>query len=133
MFLSMQSETQIRFLLPQSHLSQILQTYLLAKFGDHRSYRHGDINSYINFYINILEKAELTASICHISKFLKSPIPIYNPKSQIRLAEKQVEGENAMTNFCNKLPMKQIFLQNLVEKDINLNYKSHIFKTKALT
>ena len=52
--------------------------YLLAKFGDHRSYRNGDINSYINSYIVAMEKAELTASICHIVRFLKSGIPIYN-------------------------------------------------------
>ena len=28
--------------------------------------------------MNILEKAELTASICHIDRFLKSGMPIYN-------------------------------------------------------
>ena len=47
--------------------------YLLAKFGGHRSYRNGDISS----YIDTLEKAELTASIRHITRFLKSRIPIY--------------------------------------------------------
>ena len=41
-------------------------------------YRNGDINSYIISHMNILEKAELTASICHIYIFLKSGIPIYN-------------------------------------------------------
>ena len=45
---------------------------MLAIFGDHRSYRNGDMNSYINSYLNILEKSELTASICHIARFLKS-------------------------------------------------------------
>ena len=52
--------------------------YLLTKFGDHRSYRNGDINSYINSYMDTLEKVELTASIGHIAIFLKSGIPIYN-------------------------------------------------------
>ena len=42
----------------------------------------------MNSYINTLEKAELTASICHIARFLKSRIPIYNPKLWIQLAEK---------------------------------------------
>ena len=52
--------------------------YLLAKFGGQSSYRNGDINSYIIFYIDTLEKAELTASIRHIVILLKSDIPIYN-------------------------------------------------------
>ena len=50
--------------------------YPLPKFGDHRSYRKGDINS----YMDTLEKAELTASIRHIAIFLKSGILIYNPE-----------------------------------------------------
>ena len=54
--------------------------YLLTKFAGHRSYGNGAINSYINFYMDILEKAELTASIHHIARFLKSVIPIYNSK-----------------------------------------------------
>ena len=52
--------------------------YLLAKFGGHRSYRDENINSFINCYLDILEKAELTDLIRHISRFLKSGIPIYN-------------------------------------------------------
>ena len=52
--------------------------YLFAKFRGHRSYRNGDINYYINSYMGILEKAELTPLICHIARFLKSGIPIYN-------------------------------------------------------
>ena len=35
--------------------------YWLAKFGDHRSYRNGDIISYINSYGDTLEKTYLTA------------------------------------------------------------------------
>ena len=52
--------------------------YLLAKFGDHRSYKNGDINSGINSYMDILEKVEPTAWIPFIARFLKSRIPIYN-------------------------------------------------------
>ena len=36
------------------------------------------MNYYFNSYMDSLEKAELTASIRHIAKFLKSGIPIYN-------------------------------------------------------
>ena len=54
--------------------------YLLVKFGDHRSDRNGDINSYMKSYMDNLdlEKAELIASIRHIARFPKSGIPIYN-------------------------------------------------------
>ena len=55
-----------------------LYMYLLARFGDHRSYRNGDINSYINSYMDTLEIAALTVLICHIGRFLKSGIPVYN-------------------------------------------------------
>ena len=55
--------------------------YLLAKFGDHRFYRNGDINSYINSYMDTLEIAALTALICHIGRFLKSGIPVYNSEA----------------------------------------------------
>ena len=54
--------------------------YLLAKFRYHGFYRNGDINSCINSYMDTLKKVELTASICHIGRFLKSGIPIYNSK-----------------------------------------------------
>ena len=52
--------------------------YLLLTFGDHRSYRNGDINFHINSYMDFLEKIEITASIGHIARFSKSGIPIYN-------------------------------------------------------
>ena len=53
---------------------------LLANFGGHKSYRNGAISSHINSYIDALEKVELTASIRHIARFLKSGIPIYNSR-----------------------------------------------------
>ena len=52
--------------------------YLLAKFDGHRFYGNGDINSYINSYMITSERIELTFSIRHIEKFLKSGVPIYN-------------------------------------------------------
>ena len=52
--------------------------YLLAKSDDHRSCRNGDINSYINTFMKTLDKAELTVSIHHNERFLKSGISIYN-------------------------------------------------------
>ena len=52
--------------------------YLLARFGSHRSFGNGDINSYINSYMNNLGKAELIPSVSNIQRFLKSGIPIYN-------------------------------------------------------
>ena len=36
--------------------------YLLVKFGDHRSYKNWNINSYINSYIDTLKKGELITS-----------------------------------------------------------------------
>ena len=67
-------------LLEQSHLGQILKMYLLSKFGDHLSYRNEDMNfnSYINSYMDTLEKAKLTDSIHHIVIFSKSVILIQN-------------------------------------------------------
>ena len=52
--------------------------YLLAKFDNHRSYRNEDIKFYVNNYMGTLERADLTASIHYIGRFLKWGIPIYN-------------------------------------------------------
>ena len=67
--------------------------HLLAKIRGNRSYGNGDINSYINSYMNILEKAKLTASIRHVERFSKSGLPIDTWKSRTRLAEKREEEE----------------------------------------
>ena len=56
--------------------------HLLAKFTHHRSYRNEDINSNINSYMDTLKKAELSALIRHITRFLKSGIQIYNSKDR---------------------------------------------------
>ena len=52
-------------------MHQILLMYQLAKFGRHSSYSNKDANTYIKFYLNISEKAELIALIHHFQKFLK--------------------------------------------------------------
>ena len=67
--------------------------YLLAKFGDHKSYRNGDVNSF-NFYMDTLEKAELTASIRCIGRFIKSGRPIYNSEVPDTAGKKQKEEEH---------------------------------------
>ena len=64
--------------------------YLPAKFGGHKSYGSGDIDYYISYYMDTLEKVELTASINHIAKFLKLEIPIWNSEVP---AENREEGE----------------------------------------
>ena len=66
--------------------------YLLAKFGGHRSYRHGDINYDISSYLDTLEKDELTVSIRHIVTFLKSGIPIYNSEVPDTAGRKTARG-----------------------------------------
>ena len=67
--------------------------FLLVKPRDHKFQRNGDINSYINSYMETLEKAELTTSICHIGRFLKSGIPIYNSKVPDMANRKTAEEE----------------------------------------
>ena len=67
--------------------------YLLAKFGDHKPYRNGDVNSF-NFYMDTLEKAELTASIRCIGRFIKSGRPIYNSEVPDTAGKKQKEEEH---------------------------------------
>ena len=48
------------------------------KIGDHRSYRNGDINSYINSCMDTSEKTKVTTSTRHIAIVLKSGTPICN-------------------------------------------------------
>ena len=81
--------------------------YLLAKFGDNRSHRNGNINSYISSYMDTLEKAALTASIRHIARFLKSEIPIYNSEIPLRLAEKQEAKKKEHRQLLNVLSFTQ--------------------------
>ena len=74
--------------------------YLLAKFGSHRSYRNGDVNYYISSYKDTLEKAELTTSICHNARFLKSGIPIYSSKVLDTAGRKTKRRIQAIAKRC---------------------------------
>ena len=71
-----------------------MQMYLLAKFDDHRSYRNRDINFYIKSYMDIMEPAELTASIRHFARFLDQEYRFTIPKSWMLLVEKKQEKEH---------------------------------------
>ena len=81
--------------------------YLLAKFGDNRSHRNGNINSYISSYMDTLENVALTASIRHIARFLKSEISIYNSEIPPRLAEKQEAKKKEHRQLLNVLSFMQ--------------------------
>ena len=45
-----------KHLLDLCHLRQLPYVYEITKFSIHRSYRNGDINSYVSSYMNTLEK-----------------------------------------------------------------------------
>ena len=80
---------------------------LLAKFCDHRSYRNEDINSFINSYMDTLEKAEHTCLNPPYWEILK--IRNYRftvPKSRIRPAEKR-EEEEEHRQLQNIMPFTQ--------------------------
>ena len=95
-----------------------------AKFGDHRSYINGDINSYISSYMETLEKAKPTASVRNIGRFLKSWITICNfkvpdtagTKTRKRrkrrtqaIAKRYAFHANAKSNCCSNLILLQSF------------------------
>ena len=75
--------------------------YLLAKFGGHRSYKDGDISSFINSYMDTLEKIELTASFHHIARVLKSGIPIYNSLQVLDTASRKTRKRRIRTQIDN--------------------------------
>ena len=57
-------------------------------FGGERSYGNGDINSYINAYMNTSEKAEFIASILRIERFSKSGISIHNSEVSEKMGKR---------------------------------------------
>ena len=88
----------------------------LVKLSGHRSYRNGNTNPDINFYI--LEYCELTTGIHHIARFLRSGIPIYNfpdtgGKKTRREKHKQLQS---VLRFMQTPKPKMILIQN---NDIN--------------
>ena len=76
--------------------------YRPATFGGHSPYRNGDINCYINSYMDILKKAELITSIRHIARFLKSEILIYNPEVLDTTGRKTKRGSRRKTQAIAK-------------------------------
>ena len=56
-------------------------------------HRNENINSYINSYMDTLEKAELTAWIHRITRFLKSRILILNSEVPEKAGRKREEEE----------------------------------------
>ena len=53
-----------------------------------------EMSSFINSYMNTLEKAELAASLLHSERFSKSEYRFTVLKSRTRLAEKQQQEEH---------------------------------------
>ena len=82
--------------------------YLLVKFGSHRSYGNGDMNSFISSYMNTLEKAELTTSDCHYERFPNQDYQFTIPKSQTRLVEKREEEEEERRQLQRIMRFTQI-------------------------
>ena len=95
-----------------------------SKFGDHRSYINGDINSYISSYMETLEKLNPPPSVRNIGRFLKSWITIYNfkvpdtagTKTRKRrrrrtqaIAKRYAFHANAKSNWCSNLILLQSF------------------------
>ena len=71
--------------------------YLLANFGGQRSYGNGNINSYINPFMNSSEKAEISPSIRHIENFQNQEYQFTILKSWTGLPEKRKEEDNRKT------------------------------------
>ena len=82
--------------------------YLLVKFGSHRSYGNGDMNSFISSYMNTLEKAELTTSDRHYERFPNQDYQFTIPKSQTRLVEKREEEEEERRQLQRIMRFTQI-------------------------
>ena len=57
--------------------------------------------------MDTLENAELTALICHVARFLKSGIPIYNSEVQDMAGKKQEEKEHKQLQSVLRFPQSQ--------------------------
>ena len=68
--------------------------YPLAKFGGNKSFRNGDKNPCVSFYINISEKAELIAWVCFfwdIFKIKNTDLQFWTPRN---VESEEEEEEN---------------------------------------
>ena len=104
--------------------------YPLAKFGGHRFYRKEDIIS----YMDILEKAELTTSICHIAKSLKSGIPICNFEVRDmagRETRKKRESTGKFKAFCLLCKCKSKHQTSICNKLADSKSKLMLVTTKT--
>ena len=83
--------------------------YLIAKSGGHGSYGNGDINSFINFYINTSERVEVTASIRHIERFSKSGLAIYNSEVPETVGRKKGEEHRQLQSVMYFMQTQKAF------------------------
>ena len=106
-----------------------------AKFGDHRSYINGDINSYISSYMETLEKAKPTASVRNIGRFLKSWIKICNfkvpdtagtKKRKRRRKRLQIAGNCKALRISRKRKKKLLLELNTITKFLLFRMKYSI-------
>ena len=100
--------------------------YLPAKFCDHRSHRSRNVNNHFSYYVNISEKAEITASIYHIERFSKSQILIYSSKVMEKsLRWKKTKGKKDRTITILSQVLKEIKLLTKLhmKDDITKNIK----------
>ena len=103
---------------------------LLAKFGDYRSSRTGDTNSYINSYMNTLQKVTLTASIRYIAQCLKSGITnlqFTSPRYGWQKNETKKKNTDNYEAFCVNKGYQQI------KQNKKTNHKKTRRKTESKT
>ena len=70
------------------------------------------LNSYINSYMDTLEKVELTSLVRHIARLLKSGIPIYNSEVQAgRKTRRRRTGAiaNRFAFYANAIKNSSVF------------------------
>ena len=77
--------------------------HLPAKLGGRRSYGNEDTHSYINFWINALEKVELTASVYHNERFQNQEYQFTISKLQVQFAENEKKNNSNNTDNENAL------------------------------
>ena len=94
-----------------------------CKYGGHRSNGNGDINCYINSYMDTLGKPKINASIGHIERFSKSRIPIYNSEVSATAGRKKKKKEMKK----NTGSRKALFHANA----LNQNYHPYTFSVFA--
>ena len=72
---------------------------MFAKFGTHRSYGNRNIISYINSYMNTLEKIARTALVHHFENFQNHEYLFTTAKSPAQMAEKTGNKKKNTGNY----------------------------------